>query len=115
MENIINKRPIWQAETHNPETCEKLRQALRDVKDPELGLDIIQLGMVRDVEIKANQANIKMILTTPFCPFGPSMLDAAKNKAADSLGLPVEIEMTDEVWEMSMMEEGTSPDWGLYR
>ena len=115
MENSVNKRPIWQAEAHNPETCEKLRQALRDIKDPELGLDIIQLGMVRDVEIKSDLVNIKMILTTPFCPFGPSMLDAAKKKAVESLGIPVQIEMTDEVWDMSMMEEGASPDWGLYR
>lgn len=109
-----SRKPVWQAEAANPETCETLRKALREVKDPELGLDIIQLGMIRDVEIRGNQVFIRMILTTPFCPYGPTMLDAAQTKAKQAVGLPVQMEMGEESWDKEMMEEGASLDWGLY-
>jgi metal-sulfur cluster biosynthetic enzyme len=108
------KKPLWQAETSNPESCEILRKALREVRDPELGLDIIQLGMVRDVEMKGSQVFIKMILTTPFCPYAPTMLEAARAKATQALNLPVQVELGDEPWDRAMMEEGTGFDWGIY-
>lgn len=114
MADVENKKPIWQAEASNPETCEKIRQALRDVRDPELGLDIIQLGMVRDVAMNGTQVNIKMILTTPFCPYGPAMLDAAQTKVKQTLGMPVQVELGEEPWDRAMMEDGTVLDWGLF-
>ncbi len=109
----LNK-PGWQAEGSNPETCEILRKALREVRDPELGLDIIQLGMVRDVEMKGNQVLIKIILTTPFCPYAAAMLEAARSKASQALKIPVQVELGDEPWDRTMMEEGTGLDWGIY-
>jgi metal-sulfur cluster biosynthetic enzyme len=114
MSDKMDKRPIWQAEAANPETCAKLRTALREVKDPELGLDIVQLGMIRDVQLQGNHALIKMILTTPFCPYGPAMMEAARAKAAQALGIAVNVELGDEAWENGMMEEGSSMDWGIY-
>ncbi len=114
MSETVNNTPVWQAESNNTEACEKLRQALREVRDPELGLDIIQLGMVRDVEMKGNQVVVKLILTTPFCPYGPAMLEAAQTKAAQALGMSVQVELGDEPWDRSMMEDGTTLDWGLF-
>ena len=114
MEERKINQPTWDAEKDNPDTVTNLRKALREVKDPEMGLDIIQLGLIRNVIIQGNSAVIKMIMTTPFCPFASVMLDAAQKMAADSLKMPVQVEMTDEAWDMSMMEEGTGMDWGLY-
>jgi metal-sulfur cluster biosynthetic enzyme len=108
------KKQLWQAEASNPDSCEILRKALREVRDPELGLDIIQLGMVRDVQMKGNQVFIKMILTTPFCPYAPAMLEAARTKAAQALNMPVQMELVDEPWDRAMMEDGTGLDWGIY-
>jgi metal-sulfur cluster biosynthetic enzyme len=108
------KKTIWQAEASNPESCEILRSALREVRDPELGLDIIQLGMVRDVEMKGSQVFIKMILTTPFCPYAPTMLEAARIKASQALNQPVQVELGDEPWDRAMMEDGAGFDWGIY-
>jgi len=50
---------------------ELVREALKDVFDPELRMSIMELGLVYDVEIEA--ANVKIIytLTTPACPLGP--------------------------------------------
>lgn len=114
MEDRKINQPIWDAQKEHPDEMTNLRKSLREVKDPEMGLDIIQLGLVRNVIIKASSATIKMIMTTPFCPFASVMLDLAQKKAAESLKMPVNVEMTDEVWDMSMMEEGTGMDWGLY-
>lgn len=64
-ENI--NRPIWQIDSTHPELVEPLTDALREIVDPEIGLNIIQLGLIRDVRIEDDSALVKMILTTPFC------------------------------------------------
>lgn len=105
---------IWQADSTNPELSEELRDTLREVVDPELGLNIIELGLVRDVALGGNQASLTMILTTPFCPYGPAMLDMTRQKAEDFLKLPTTIEMGMEMWDLSMMEEGAGAEWGMF-
>lgn len=82
-ENI--NRPIWQIDSTHPELVEPLTDALREIVDPEIGLNIIQLGLIRDVRIEDDSALVKMILTTPFCPYGPAMLEATRQKAEDAL------------------------------
>jgi metal-sulfur cluster biosynthetic enzyme len=104
----------WQIESSHPELAEPLRAALREVVDPEIGLEIIQLGLVRDVIIEGEQAQIKMILTTPFCPYGPAMLEMTRQKAEGALGMPTTIKMGTEMWDFSYMEDGAGADWGLY-
>jgi metal-sulfur cluster biosynthetic enzyme len=108
------QKMIWTGESTHPELIEPLKQALQEIKDPELGLNIIELGLVRDVVIKDDQALLMMILTTPFCPYGASLLDMAKQKAEKALGRPTRIELGMEMWDFSMMEEGAGADWGLF-
>jgi len=107
-------RPTWAAEESHPEQCDQLRTKLSEVVDPELGLNIIQLGLIRDVRIDTDQAILKMILTTPFCPYGPAMLEATRKKAEEALSQPVVIDLGLEAWDFSMMEEGLGGDWGIY-
>ena len=105
---------IWQVESTHPEVVDELKTALRQVVDPEIGLEIIQLGLVRDVKIENDQAEVKMILTTPFCPYGPAMLEMTRAKAETALHLPTTIKMGTEMWDFSYMEDGAGADWGLY-
>jgi metal-sulfur cluster biosynthetic enzyme len=107
-------KTIWQSDSTHPELTEGLRDALREVVDPEIGLNIIELGLVRDVIIQPEKAQIKMILTTPFCPYGPAMLDVTRQKAEKFLNRSTVIEMGMEMWDFSMMEEGAGADWGMY-
>jgi metal-sulfur cluster biosynthetic enzyme len=107
-------KPLWQAEASSPDLCEQLRQGLSEILDPELGLSIIQLGLIRDVTIEPERAVIKMILTTPFCPYGPAMLERARTQAESILKIPVAIDFGLEPWDMSMMEDGLAQDWGLF-
>jgi metal-sulfur cluster biosynthetic enzyme len=107
-------RPVWQSETVYPELCEKLRKGLNDISDPELGFNVNQLGLIRDVNIDDDGAIIKVLLTTPFCPYGPAMLESIRQKGEEMLERPVSIDLSMDVWDFSMMEEGLMDDWGLY-
>lgn len=104
----------WSIEETHPDLVEKLRTSLSEVVDPEIGLNIIELGLVRDVRMTSDSAEMTMILTTPFCPYGPAMLETARKKAEECLERPVIIEMGMEMWHPSMIEEGAGAEWGLF-
>ena len=93
---------------------EGLLQALRAVIDPEIGMNVVELGLVRDTAIEDNRAHITMIMTTPFCPYAPQLLEQTRRTAQDFLGTPTTIEMGLEMWDPSMMEDGVADEWGLF-
>ncbi len=104
----------WRIHDTHPDIVERVRASLSEVVDPEIGMNIIQLGLVRDVEVDGEVGRLKMILTTPFCPYGPAMVDMTRQKAQEGLKMPVTIEMGMDVWDFSMMEDPSALDWGLY-
>jgi metal-sulfur cluster biosynthetic enzyme len=107
-------RPIWEAESTHPEIAAKLHEAFSQIFDPEIGLNIIQLGLIRNVKVTDEDVQIMMILTTPFCPYGPSMIETIRVSAVEAIDKPVYLSLGNEVWDFSMMEEGLGQDWGLY-
>jgi metal-sulfur cluster biosynthetic enzyme len=109
-QNIIK----WSIHETHPDIVERVRASLSEVVDPEIGLTIIQLGLVRNVEVDGEIARLKMILTTPFCPYGPAMVDMTRQKAQEGLKMPVTVEMGMDAWDFSMMEDPSALDWGLY-
>jgi len=107
-------RPTWEAENQYPDLCDQLKKGLSEVLDPELGLNVIQLGLIRNVKIDDEGVIIKMILTTPFCPYGPAMLESARQKAESALGREVTMDFGLEPWDFSMMEDGLDGNWGIF-
>ena len=105
---------VWLAESQDKSRADAVREALRDIVDPEIGLNIIELGLIRDLNLEPDAARVKMILTTPFCPYGPAIMEETRKKVADVVGMSAVIEMGIEMWEPSMMEEGAGADWGLF-
>jgi metal-sulfur cluster biosynthetic enzyme len=91
-------------EVLNPEA---IRQALRQVKDPELDLNIVDLGLVYDVEIADGDVRINMTLTSPGCPAGPLITNDAY-KAVRSLEGVKDVNI-DIVWEPYWTPERIDP------
>ena len=59
-------------------TEKEVRKALRKVKDPELNLDIVVLGLIYDLDIADTHVNAKISLTSPFCPAASQIVDYTK-------------------------------------
>lgn len=110
------KQAIWEVESTHTDKLEALEIALREVIDPEIGLNIIELGLVRNVQVKTEEekAHVTMIMTTPFCPYAPALLEMTRTKTAEVMDLSTTIEMGMELWDVSYMEEGAGADWGLF-
>ena len=110
------KQAIWEIESTHPKLTEPVEAALRQVVDPEIGLNVLELGLVRNVQIdeKENKAMVTMIMTTPFCPYAPALLEMTRQKAAEALQRETSIQMGTEFWDLSYMEEGAGADWGIF-
>jgi metal-sulfur cluster biosynthetic enzyme len=60
-------------------TEKDVRNALKTVKDPELHLDLVVLGLVYDIAIEDAKVHATISLTSPFCPVAPQIVEDAKN------------------------------------
>jgi len=110
----MTQNTSWIAETTHPTLMDPLREHLREVIDPEIGLNVIELGLVRDVVVANDSAHVTMVMTTPFCPYAPALLEMSRKKAEEALQRPTTVEMSMEMWDPSMMEEGAGAEWGLF-
>lgn len=58
----------------DPVTPDRVKMALRKVKDPELNLNVVDLGLIYDVAVDGSKVAIDMSLTSPGCPSGPEIM-----------------------------------------
>jgi metal-sulfur cluster biosynthetic enzyme len=89
-------------------TDAEIREALGEVVDPEISLSIIELGLVREIDQSAEPLTVRMLLTTPFCPYAPQIVAQVKDVVTRVTGKPTEVEILPEPWSPEMM-----PDPGL--
>lgn len=76
-------------------TEKDVRRALRKVKDPELNLDLVVLGLVYEIDIQDTHVKATMSLTSPFCPVAGQILDEAKAAIEGVEGVEsAEVELT---------------------
>jgi metal-sulfur cluster biosynthetic enzyme len=73
--------------------------ALRAVVDPELGMDVVELALIRQIIVGAESSEIKMVLTTPFCPYAGSMVQQIQDQAESVLEHPVKVTLLAERWD----------------
>lgn len=85
--------PVW--------TADQVREVLRGVFDPELHMNIVDLGLVYEVQVDQTKVLVKMTLTSPGCPYGPYLIHQVKDTVQSLKG--IQEARVEVVWE---------PAWG---
>ena len=86
-----------------------VRSALETVMDPEINLSVIDLGLIREVRfLEPPKTLIRMMLTTPFCPYAPQMIADVKAATLSVVPQECEVEIMPDPWSPELM-----PDPGL--
>ena len=96
-------------------TKEEILEALKEVYDPEIPVDIVNLGLVYDVKIEDGKVKILMTLTAVGCPVGPLIVDMVKLRLLKLEGVKeVEVELTyDPPWTPDKMSEEAKKKLGM--
>lgn len=88
-------------------TVDDVREALMDVYDPELNYNVVDLGLVYDIQVDDGTVHILMTLTTPMCPIGPMVEEQVREKLSLFPAVKdVEVQFTfDPPWNPGRMSE----------
>ena len=91
----------------------EIRKGLRDVIDFESGLDVVAMGMIREIDVTDDGVAITMILTSPMCPMASFMMNQVKERAAEITDKPVNVVMGKELWKPDLMEQEARDALGI--
>ena len=94
--------PAADAPAFDPErraTEHAILDALRAVVDPEIGMNVVELALIKQVILGRDQTEIKMILTTPFCPYAGSMIAQVKEQVESVVEHDVKVTLLAERWD----------------
>ncbi len=73
--------------------------ALRSVVDPEIGMNVVELALIKQILLGPDSTEIKMILTTPFCPYAGSMIAQVKEQTESVVDHEVKVTLLAERWD----------------
>ncbi|HUQ43807.1 MAG TPA: iron-sulfur cluster assembly protein [Candidatus Limnocylindria bacterium] len=89
--------PLFDAERRATELA--ILDALRAVVDPEIGMNVVELALIKQILLGENETEVKMILTTPFCPYAGSMIAQVQEQAESVVEHPVKVTLLAERWD----------------
>jgi len=89
--------PAFDAERRATELA--VLDALRNVVDPEIGMNVVELALIKQILLGEKESEVKMILTTPFCPYAGSMIQQVREQAESVLDHPVKVTLLAERWD----------------
>ena len=95
--NTAATPPLFDAERRATELA--ILDALRAVVDPEIGMNVVELALIKQILLGENETEVKMILTTPFCPYAGSMIAQVQEQAESVLEHPVKVTLLAERWD----------------
>jgi len=81
------------------EKQEAILNALQAVLDPEIGLSVIDLDLIREVLFTPEEAEVRMVLTTPFCPYGPMLINQIQSVSEQAAEMPVKVTVLPDAWQ----------------
>jgi metal-sulfur cluster biosynthetic enzyme len=89
--------PLFDAQKRATELA--ILDALRAVVDPEIGMNVVELALIKQILLGETETEIKMILTTPFCPYAGSMIAQVKEQAESVVEHEVKVTLLAERWD----------------
>ncbi len=89
--------PLFDAERRATELA--ILDALRAVVDPEIGMNVVELALIKQILLGDNETEVKMILTTPFCPYAGSMIQQVQEQVESVVEHPVKVTLLAERWD----------------
>ncbi len=89
--------PAFDAERRATELA--ILDALRAVVDPEIGMNVVELALIKQILLGPDSTEVKMILTTPFCPYAGSMIAQVKEQAESVVDHDVKVTLLAERWD----------------
>ena len=89
--------PAFDAERRATELA--ILDALRSVVDPEIGMNVVELALIKQILLGPDSTEVKMILTTPFCPYAGSMIAQVKEQAETVVDHEVKVTLLAERWD----------------
>jgi len=94
-------------------TKEDVMNVLKSVNDPELGIDIVTLELIYNVNTENDKVDVKMTFTSPMCPYGPMLVEEVKAKVRELEGVKeINVEVTfDPPWKPSEELRATLGVW----
>ena len=97
------------------EVKNKIIEEIRKIYDPELPVNIYELGLIYDIIVEKNKANIKMTLTSPNCPVAESLPKEVKDGAMQVEGIDeVDLQLVwDPPWDKDMMSDAAKLELNL--
>lgn len=96
-------------------TKEKVLEALKNCYDPEVPINVVDLGLIYDIKVNDSSVYILMTLTSPFCPIIDIFIEDLKEKVKEATGAEkVDVDITfDPPWDPSKMSEEAKKQIGL--
>ena len=88
-----------------PKKDEQIYSQLKEVIDPEVGIDIVKMGMVKEVIVDGTNVEVNLVLTTNLCPMAEYLKDQVRRKVLSVGGIEkVSVNILDEPWELGSIQ-----------
>jgi len=96
-------------------TKQDVMKVLKECYDPEIGISLVDLGLIYDVQVKGDKVHIKMTLTTPGCPMHAHMVNDVEQKVKKMKGVKgVKVELVwDPPWTPERMSKEAKKNLGF--
>jgi|YNPMSStandDraft_1061717.scaffolds.fasta_scaffold00274_8 metal-sulfur cluster biosynthetic enzyme len=85
---------------------DQIREALRSVLDPEIGLSVVDLGFIKEIRTDTDPIRISMVLSAPFCPMAGMIVEQVRLAAESAAGgRKAEVEVLHEPWRPPWLDD----------
>ncbi len=103
-ELLVPSRPSLPAPSED--LAQRIREALKEVIDPEVGISVVELGLIRNIVVDGGRVEVRIVLTTPACPLVEYLMDQIRRKVKNINGIQnVRVTLLDEPFSPGRQKE----------